>query len=646
MPVLPSAFPTDILLDRSVTATNLSSHAVKVVCAWPVSGQYGPGTRFLFYALISACFFGREVEWLRAACLAAALLFPAVAALHGIVIAAVHVNGAVDMDVYGAFQVCSIGILLAPVTVMLSRSYFEQAGSSIIILWTALILAGLLSLTVEFFRTKSTRCTRNDTGILTPINARDFQYGNDTCGLICSVDQGPFSPMRRGSANNIYVIPAPDKLTFNAATLLAAACCVPALLLIISNWNKIREANALESKRLKDRTDDHEPEGTDLFCTCGNHEPESAGNRRTRNFVATPIFGAAILSILIIGEWNFFSEQVAYQTEPIASIGQWAPIVGTGLALVGSVYVLLAKDIVFEKREQEKRKQEKKEAEDRRDQEKTNPSVQHVDGGNDEPTTPAPASAPANPTSAGDNDRCPNCGRVVARDTNWTRGRSRGRKAMRVLSDWRRRGTRAMIKLVDFIGTAAEDTFENKKFRQAKEKWIQYPGEKYKNPALRETVDQYRRSRDLSSSANDQPRSRSASVQSRRDAQLSRLETGTTITNNSTNHSGGGGQRSSTTSSGAPLRRGTTDSLQVPPSIHHARTRDSLPPVSPTEPEVLVRGRGNRRPSVVVSDAEEGFSLASPSSSSPRHLRSDSQPTMSLPRPPHSWHLRSRQGTV
>lgn len=46
------------------------------------------------------------------------------------------------MDVYGAFQVCSIGILLAPVTVMLSRRYFEHPGSSIIIMWTALILAG------------------------------------------------------------------------------------------------------------------------------------------------------------------------------------------------------------------------------------------------------------------------------------------------------------------------------------------------------------------------------------------------------------------------------------------------------------------------------------------------------------------------
>lgn len=74
--------------------------------------------------------------------MAAALLFPAVAALHGIVLAAVHVNGAVDMDVYGAFQLCSIGILAAPVTVRLSRTYFFDPGRNIIFLWTGLILAG------------------------------------------------------------------------------------------------------------------------------------------------------------------------------------------------------------------------------------------------------------------------------------------------------------------------------------------------------------------------------------------------------------------------------------------------------------------------------------------------------------------------
>jgi len=68
-----------------------------------------------------------------------------------------------------------------------------------------------------------------------------------------------------------------------------------------------------------------------------------------------------ILAVLIIGERNFFSTQVDYQTEPIVSVGkqipqraharsllttpragQWAPIVGTGLALFGSLYVALA----------------------------------------------------------------------------------------------------------------------------------------------------------------------------------------------------------------------------------------------------------------------------------------------------------------
>lgn len=82
-----------------------------VVCAWPVSGQYGPGTRILFvaihplllcplltclssyYVLVAACVLARKKEWLRNACLAAALILPAVAAIHAIVLAAVHVDG-------------------------------------------------------------------------------------------------------------------------------------------------------------------------------------------------------------------------------------------------------------------------------------------------------------------------------------------------------------------------------------------------------------------------------------------------------------------------------------------------------------------------------------------------------------------------
>ena len=46
------------------------------------------------------------------------------------------------MDIYGAFQFCAIGILVAPVTVRLSRTYFYDPGRNTIFLWAGLILAG------------------------------------------------------------------------------------------------------------------------------------------------------------------------------------------------------------------------------------------------------------------------------------------------------------------------------------------------------------------------------------------------------------------------------------------------------------------------------------------------------------------------
>lgn len=46
------------------------------------------------------------------------------------------------MDVYGAFQLCSIGILAAQVTVRNSETYFKAPGRNSFFLWTGLILAG------------------------------------------------------------------------------------------------------------------------------------------------------------------------------------------------------------------------------------------------------------------------------------------------------------------------------------------------------------------------------------------------------------------------------------------------------------------------------------------------------------------------
>lgn len=181
---------------------------------------------------------------------------------------------------------------------------------------------GLLSLTVEFFRLTTSDCTHDDTGNPVSPNAGEFSYAT-TCGLTCSVDQGPFSPMRGGSANNIYVIPAPDRLTFGTATLFAAACCIPAILSLVSMWNKILDINWKKRFGGGDDGDriDEPIEGTN-GATLGMMKGVNAFVRFLLDAVEIPVFGAAVLAILIIGERNFFSTQVRYQTEPIDSIGR------------------------------------------------------------------------------------------------------------------------------------------------------------------------------------------------------------------------------------------------------------------------------------------------------------------------------------
>ncbi|KAI1092792.1 hypothetical protein F5B19DRAFT_452742 [Rostrohypoxylon terebratum] len=344
MPALSSTLLLDNLVTRNITLdsatsalpsnTSATENALQVICAWPVSGQYGPGSRVLYYVLVAACVFARKAEWLRSACLAAALIFPAVAAIHGIVLAIVHVDNAIDMDVYGAFQFCSIGILAAPLTVRLSSTYFNDPGRNIIFLWTGIVLAGLLSLLVEFFRATHSPCTHDDDG--NPIDPNDlygFLNGNATCNLTCSIAAGPFSPLRKDATDEIFVIPIPTKLTFNTGILLAAACCIPAVLSLISMWNKILEINWKSRFGLGD--EDELIEGTN-----GATVAKMTGvNAMVKLFLSTleiPILSAAVIAILVFGELNLWSIQVLWQTEPIASIV---------LAALGSLYVLLSVDL-------------------------------------------------------------------------------------------------------------------------------------------------------------------------------------------------------------------------------------------------------------------------------------------------------------
>lgn len=148
------------------------------------------------------------------------------------------------------------------------------------------------------------------------------------CGLACDIGPGnPYSPMRdwNGSTNNIYVIPEPDVLTFGTATLLSAACCIPALLSLASMWNRIAEFNWTKRfgrKPLPESDETAAIEGTNGATLSKMRKVNEEVKKNLKMAVEIPVFGAAVLAILGMGEKNLFSTPLTYQTEPMASIGE------------------------------------------------------------------------------------------------------------------------------------------------------------------------------------------------------------------------------------------------------------------------------------------------------------------------------------
>ncbi|KAI1343104.1 hypothetical protein F5Y15DRAFT_277383 [Xylariaceae sp. FL0016] len=629
MPVLSSSALLTTLVDRAdlTNVTNATATpSIPVVCAWPVSGQYGAGSRVLYYVLVAACVLARKAEWLRSACLAAALLIPAVAALHGIVLATLHVNGAVDMDIYGAFQVCAIGILTAPVTVQVSKTYFNDPARNIIFLWTTLLLVGLLSLTVEFYRSQPVPCPIDTLGLgnPTPPLPQGFPYGKALCNLNYCVQGGSLSsPLRQGATDEVFVIPAPSRLTFGAGMSLAAGCCIPAILSLIFTWNKILEINWKERYgNAKSSRDLNEP----IAGTNGATEGKMLTvNQRIRDFISTvsfPIFGGVVLVILIFGELNFFSHQLSYQTESITGIGQWGPIVGTVLAAVGSLYVLLAQNLAEVEQESSHSPELGHRCTCSHDH--CVPSSRAESIQSDAIESPSRAYLRSNTLTTRDGNSI---------EMTSTHRSVEGPGLFRTFTSHttdtgnRRKVATALNRIGDYFGTAAEDRFDMSAFQAGKaQDFPELPGESNRNPQLPQIRKSYNKQRDVDGLVT--PRlSRSPSVASKIDvAGDSNARTGSA--NSNTPHSltirshtlpveRRSSDKFSPSSPTNALDRGRRlrrDTLEVPsPTGHPAR---QSPPATPENPRCILETPG--APDIIIS-AEPESHPPSPTPSSPRH---------------------------
>ncbi|KAI1116514.1 hypothetical protein F5Y14DRAFT_439926 [Nemania sp. NC0429] len=622
---MPPAYSTPLLYSlvsrdntSSITSTQPVAH---VVCAWPVSGQYGFGTRLLYYFLVTTCVLARRKEWLRNACLAAALLLPAVAAIHAVVLAAVqYVAPAVDMDIYGAFQLCSIGILAAPITVYNSKTYFNDPGRNIIFLWTGLLLAGMLSLTVEFFRTETHGCPFDNMGMpIDPFNSTAFPYGNANCGLHCEYGgAGPFSLIRRDSTNEPAVIPVPQRLTFSAVTLLAAGSSIPPVLTLIFTWEKILEIN-WKRRFAHDQVKINDPiEGTNG----ATPKMITIINGAIRNFLSSiqiPIFSGIVVVLLVFGELNFWSTQVYYQTEPFSSVGQWANVVATALVVLGSLYYVQNERRLYQV---DASSTHLHDTHSDRDQESMQGSVS---------SNPSQAQAEHmmerrsihRDVSKNSNGRADEQGSYSIELGATTTNQS-AELSSPFISDNHRNWVAHQLNLVaEYIGTAAPDRYDNSVFREGQREFPEIPGEPGRVARFEELRDRYKSSvphEDDASIISGVSRHDSFSSMRASDAGPANRAISPSRQLQSSSHTNGQSQHSSpelneTTassnaeSSSSPRPRRDTLDVPHPPRPAHVRPRNLSSPFAPS-PNMIESGEGS--PRIVVSAEPEDISPSIP----------------------------------
>jgi hypothetical protein len=350
--------------------------------------------------------------------------------------------------------------------------------------------------------------------------------------------------------------------------------------------------------------------------------------------VEIPIFVGAVLAILIMGERNFFSQQVNFQTEPIESVGvylsflvssqilnhvllgQWAPIVGTGLAVMGSLYVLLAGGgHMFDTK---------------KDETEEKSSTQHHCNCGHEPM--------ARPDSASSHSFTPPSEPEEIHRT--TTKRSTFSRIVPTISRStddagnRRKVAQTLAAFGEYIGNAAPDRFDDSDFKHGKAlDFPEIPGEEQRNPDLHRVRREYNALRDDDGNVTPLSRipSRAASFVSvgsrgsmERSATLpasprsphERISFDLPTPDSPTPGSSGG------------LPRPRRDTLEVPAPVHqshhHHHHRNSLSgsgssighidamPKGPSSPTIVV----SSEPESYVSDPPEGSGLSTPSTSS------------------------------
>lgn len=327
-------------------AYNATYDANRILCVYPMSGQYSLLNRLLYYALIVFAVVLHSHPWLVAGPLAYIMTYSSTAAVHALIMAAVSKSGLLDIDVLGTWAIISIGCLAVLPIFTTSKAISESQYSPVFGFWGTLMSIGVICSLVSIHREypDELECRSSTSNQLLTSQTQLLDHAFN-CTYACF---GTSQPLR--AASEIAIIS--KKAIFGHFSILQGALAltgafgvISALFGCIPMHRKSTEAELRETIRHNQPSKRYETSKVARSKrSARKHAREELDRGEYRPGAMTMCWTIlavpSVAIVIILNEVFILAHEGGFQSsEKPYAIGQWGPWVSVFLAAIAACMV-------------------------------------------------------------------------------------------------------------------------------------------------------------------------------------------------------------------------------------------------------------------------------------------------------------------
>lgn len=331
-----------VLIEIKVNAaTTNSTFPEKIVCVYPLSGQYGLLPRVLYYCLLIFSALAQRQVWLIAGAMASALTYSGTAAIHAVILAGASQSWIFDLDALGVWAIVSTGCLAVIPVLDWSHVLVESQFRPVFGFWGFLMALASACGSVPLYRSHvpEVACRSDDQALLLT-SPRQLETSGFNCTYACfSTRQVLRHPSEITVIASEQVNGTALGLTKIAIALVLTGSCVLAIFACCLTTRKRTEAElraCIERNRAR-RADAllRGLWGKKKARRLAQKELETGQVQLPRSvwgYMNPILFPALVVlnEICLLGNGGLPSNEHLY------AIGQWAPWVGVALAIIAA----------------------------------------------------------------------------------------------------------------------------------------------------------------------------------------------------------------------------------------------------------------------------------------------------------------------